>query len=180
MDIDTKLLKGRASDAEIVDHLLSQHYSQIRRFALGVVGDEDSADDVAQQTVLQAVKKIEQYRPQTNMRAWLLRIAMNEARQLLRKRKSRERVFGLWRRNEPVVSPKPETLTIEKERDEKIWRCVSQLEEKHRLPILLRYTEELSTQEIAHVLGIPHGTVRSRLHYAHKQLQGLLKSEVIR
>ena len=73
-----------------------------------------------------------------------------------------------------AVSPSPETLTIQNERDRKLWQAINQLPDRHRLPIILRYSHDLATPEIADILQIPPGTVRSRLHYAHQQLHQIL------
>jgi RNA polymerase sigma-70 factor (ECF subfamily) len=64
---------------------------------------------------------------------------------------------------------------MENEQTRTLWQAIERLDEKHRLPIVLRYYHELSTQEIAEVLGINLGTVHSRLSIARQQLNGDLK-----
>ena len=135
------------------------------------------ADDVAQETLLKAANRIHQYEPHTNLKAWVYRIGLNEARAQLRRQKARQRMQRWFKREgvvETAVSPSPETLTIQNERDAALWQAVSQLPEKQQLPILLRYSHNLSTPEIAQILQLAPGTVRSRLHYAHQKLHHLL------
>ena len=64
---------------------------------------------------------------------------------------------------------------VEAERSEALWRAINSLDEKHRLPIVLRYYHELSTQEIADVLNVNVGTIHSRLSNARARLNGELK-----
>ena len=136
-----------------------------------------AADDVAQETLLKAANRIHQYEPHSNLRAWVYRIGVNEARGYLRRQKARQRMQRWFKHEAEVdtaVSPSPEAQTIQNERDAALWQAVSQLPEKHRLPILLRYSHNLATPEIAEILQLSPGTVRSRLHYAHQKLHHLL------
>jgi RNA polymerase sigma-70 factor (ECF subfamily) len=106
----------------------------------------------------------------------LYTITVNTCRGYLRKRKRRFNLRDLLgRRFEPEErTPCPETVTLRNEGNLQLWNAVNSLGEKHRLPIILRYVEELSTGEIAQVLDISEGTVRSRLHYGCRKLQGRL------
>ena len=64
---------------------------------------------------------------------------------------------------------------MENEADAVLWHVIHRMDEKHRIPIVLRYYHDLSVNEIANVLQIPEGTVHSRLNTARRQLQGILK-----
>ena len=75
----------------------------------------------------------------------------------------------------PSARLSPEREYMQTERSESMWQAINQLDEKHRLPVILRYYDELSTQEIADVLGISVGTVHSRLSIARTRLSGALK-----
>ncbi|MCL4258805.1 MAG: sigma-70 family RNA polymerase sigma factor, partial [Anaerolineales bacterium] len=72
-------------------------------------------------------------------------------------------------------SSNPERAAIAHEHSHAMWQAISSLDEKHRLPVILRYYHELSTQEIAEVLGINLGTVHSRLSIARQQLGAELR-----
>ena len=69
----------------------------------------------------------------------------------------------------------PEEQALRGEAKTQLWQAVNMLDEKRRLPIMLRYLHGLSNQEVAQVMGIREGTVRSRLHYALRELQKRLK-----
>ena len=71
--------------------------------------------------------------------------------------------------------PSVEEDAIQHESDESLWRAIHNMDEKHRIPIVLRYYHDLSVAEIANILQIPEGTVHSRLNTARKQLHEVLK-----
>lgn len=79
----------------------------------------------------------------------------------------------------PVMSSSltPEEAASGNEAERQLWNAVDRLDEKHRLPIILRYTYDLSASEIAETLGISEGTVYSRLHYAREKIQQLLAQD---
>jgi RNA polymerase sigma factor (sigma-70 family) len=71
----------------------------------------------------------------------------------------------------------PETVVIQNEADADLWNAIAELDEKHRLPVILRYYQGLSAAEIAHLLGISEGTVHSRLFTARERLRIHLKEQ---
>ena len=179
-NIDYDLSSGRASEETIVRYLIVQHYTGLHRLAANMLNDADAAEDTVQKTILKAVRLIDQYEPHTNFKAWVYRIALNEVRSTLAKRKRRQRMQTLLRRKwRNVHTPSPELLQMQDEGQQRLWDAVQQLQEKHRLPIILRYLEDLSPAEIAQILDVPVGTIYSRLHYAHNKLFGLLTVEEV-
>ncbi|MCB0035701.1 MAG: RNA polymerase sigma factor [Anaerolineales bacterium] len=171
-EIDQLLARGRVDDARFVELVVHHYYEQLVHLAQTIVHDAAEADDAAQETVLTAAGKREQYTVGSNFRAWLLTICVNICRGQLRKQKARQRMQSLlavWR---PLAerTPSPEVVTIQNEADAALWAAVNRLRDKHRLPIVLRYLHDLPLKEVAQILAINEGTVRSRLHYAQKQL----------
>lgn len=181
LDIDAALEQRRITTDEVVDHLVANYYSGLRRLVQSILRDSDAADDIVQETLIIAANKIDQYKPHTNLKAWVFKIGVNQARMALRKNKSKRRILGLlqgqWRPNN--AAPSSEAALLETERHEQLWTAVQKLKEKHRIPILLRYSQDMKPGEIAEVLDVPVGTIHSRLHHAHKQLRGLLVSEEV-
>ncbi len=158
-----------ALDAEA---LVQQHYPYLYRLAYSIVGDPAEADDVVQESFVTAFKKLEQYEPGTNFRAWLSTIAVNKSRDRLRRRRSRQRLGRTLQAIASLVrsTPSPEEELVRKERDAELWAAVDALGERHRLPVILRYAHNLSIAEIAEILQVKEGTVHSRLHYATEKL----------
>ncbi len=179
LNLDQLLERKQATEDQIVTYLVAHFYEPMRHLALSILHDALAADDVAQETLLKAANRIHQYQPHSNLKAWVYRIGLNEARAQLRRQKARQRMQGWFKREteEATAVPSPETLTMQNERDQKLWQAVNQLPDKHRIPVLLRYSHNLSTPEIAEILQLPPGTVRSRLHYAHQQLHHLLTND---
>lgn len=177
MNLDYLLERKQATEDQIVTYLVGHFYEPIHHLALSILQDALAADDVAQETLLKAASRIHQYEPHSNLKAWVYRIGLNEARGYLRRQKVRQRMQRWLNRETEVdtaVSPSPEAQTIQNEQDAALWQAVNELTDKHRLPILLRYSHNLSTPEIAEIMQLSPGTVRSRLHYAHQKLHHLL------
>lgn len=159
-------------DPYLIEAIVHQHYDGLFRLAVSMGQDPQLADEVAQEVVLTAVARMHQYKQGTNFKGWLFTIAVNHCRQRLRQQKRREQLDRLLWWREP--SPLPEEAVLRQERDQTLWHAVAGLKMKHRLPIVLRYIHGFSLSEIANILQINEGTVKSRLYYAHKQLRGTL------
>ena len=180
INLDYLLERNQATEDQIVTYLVAHYYEPIHHLALTILQDRLAADDVTQETLLKAANRIDQYEPHTNLKAWVYRIGLNEARGYLRRQKRRQRMQQWFKREtelKETAVPSPESQTIQNERDHRLWQAVKELSEKHQLPILLRYSHNLTTPEIAEILQLPPGTVRSRLHYAHQQLHHLLSQD---
>ena len=177
MNLDHLLATGQANDVQIVEYLVQTYYTMLYRLGLHLLRDHDDAEDAAQETILTASQKIGQYQAGTELKAWIYTIGVNTCRAMGRKQQWRNRLHGVlvWLGQEHTdAAASPERQTLRQERDARLWNAINELGEKHRLPLILRYAHDLSTAEIGEVLGINEGTVRSRLHYAHKQLEARL------
>jgi len=181
-DLDRLIQSGRATDEQIVEGFVDIFYTALYHLSISILRDADEAEDATQETLITAVTHLHKYQPGTNLKAWLYTIAVNTNRGFLRKRKSqlnlRNRLQGLF--YQPELLPSPEQAALQTEQDAQLWGAVNALGEKHRLPILLRYLHGLRNCEIAQILDINEGTVRSRLHYACRKLGGQLsRSEIV-
>ena len=174
-DVDQLLLHGEYKETELARAILDAYYTHLHYVSYSILEDSTAADDVVQDTMLTALSKIERYEPGTDLKAWLCRIAINRCRDVLRKRKVREKWYGVWLRVAMVGSPPhtPERRTADHELAGELWQAVDQLDDKHRLPIILHYVHGMTAPEIAEVMGIREGTVYSRLYYACQKLENL-------
>jgi RNA polymerase sigma-70 factor (ECF subfamily) len=171
-----RLVRKTEKDLDlIVETLVDNFYSDLLYLAKTILREDHEAEDVVQETLLIVMSKIDQYEPGTNFKAWLYTIGVNISRKYYRKRKIRQNLSALlekgFLRDESESSP--EETFLKNETDTQLWQAVNSLKEKHRLPIILRYLHGLRCREIAQVLNINEGTVRSRLHYGIKKLQGI-------
>ena len=156
VDVEQLLLQGHFEEAQLAQALLDRYYAPLYNIAFSILNDSAEADDIVQETLLTALGKIGQYEPGTNLKTWLSRIAINRCRDVLRKCKVREKFYAIWLRAGLSGSPlrSPELHTADHELAGELWRAVDQLNDKHRLPVILHYVHDMTAPEIAAVLGI--------------------------
>lgn len=144
--------------APLLTQLVEEQYASLYRFAYRLCGSSADAEDLTQQTFLSAAIKWDQLRDTARARSWLFTILRNQYLKKLR----REAAI-MWERLDDAVDPGDEEL-IELDVDsELLQRALDQLPEEFRVTLILFYFEEFSYQEIAEQLGVPLGTVMSRL-----------------
>src|SRR5713226_4106449 len=135
------------------------------RVARGVLRNTADAEDVAQEALLRAYRQFERLRDRNRFRGWLVRIAFRLALDRLRSGKRREQRDMLW--SQPEHQSRAATA-----------EALAELPEKLRLVLLLAAMEGHTIDEIASMLGIPVGTVKSRIFFARKQLAEKLRCHV--
>lgn len=174
--IDETELVHRAKNGErnAFSELVCIHAQGVRNVIYRLCGDAQIAEDAAQETFIQAWLHLSAYRPQTSLRNWLYRIAVNAATDMLRKEK---RILPTDIGDLPLTEagPGPELLVSQQERTALVQRAVLSLPDACRAVLVLREYEGMSYHEIADALDIPVGTVMSRLNYARKLLKERLK-----
>jgi len=175
-DPDTILRQDIVDREQLAVAMLDRHYAALHFLAYSILGDPDSADDAVQETIIRALDRIDSYRIGSNMKAWLSAIVVNQCRNVLRRRTARQRLTGGLRLLSGSRPPQKssEDRTLSKEAKQDLWAAVDQLSDKHRLPIILRYTHNYSVREISQLLNTREGTIHSRLHRACRQLRGQL------
>ncbi len=144
------------------------------RVALGVLRHREDAEDVAQEAFLRVRRAFASLRDRDRFRAWLVRTAFRLALDCRRghgRRLRREEAVGL----QLAPSPSLEDELARQELQEKVGRAVDALPEKLRLVTILSAVEGHGTREIAGLLGVPEGTVKSRLFLARKALAESLR-----
>lgn len=146
------------------------------RVARGVLRNDADAEDVAQEALLRAYRRFERLRDRTRFRGWLVRISFRLAIDRVRSAKRRELRETLWSQ----VAPRPSTedVAASNEFQEYLERAIEELPEKHRLVLLLAGMQGHSLEEVAAMLAVPPGTVKSRLFFAKKQLAEKLRCHV--
>jgi RNA polymerase sigma-70 factor, ECF subfamily len=146
------------------------------RVARGVLRNSADAEDVAQEALLRAYRRFHRLRDRTRFRAWLVRITFRLALDRARSAKRREARETLWA--QPVPRPTTEDLAASSEFQAHLNRAVEALPEKLRLVLLLSAMEGHTLEEVAALLSLPLGTVKSRLFLARKQLAEKLRCHV--
>jgi RNA polymerase sigma-70 factor, ECF subfamily len=180
--VDTAQLieRCRAGDALAIEALVRAHEQAVYRLALSILDDPAEADEAAQDSFVAALRALKSYRGESAFTTWLYAITLNVCRARLRQRRTWGRLMNSLRallRRRGDAPADPEAVVIQHEADADLWNAVAVLDEKHRLPVILRYYQGLSTAEIAQVLGISEGTVHSRLFTARERLRAQLKEQ---
>lgn len=168
-DLVARTLAGeRAAFGELVE----RYAPQARRVARAVLGDPDEADDAAQDGFLSALVKLGQYDARRPFGPWLMRIVANAATDRRRRRQVR-RVEPL----DPGLvggGPRPDAEAVRSELGERLRAALAELPPRRRTAVVLFDVEGYSHAEIAGMLGIPEGTVRSEVFHARRRLRALL------
>lgn len=149
----------------------------IYSFCCHLTHNRQEADDLYQDTFLTALEFLDRLDAKRNPKSCLLSVAVNQWRNRKRKSAWRRRITGVQVSLEsmdmefPTVQETLEEALVSQEEARMVRKAVSVLPEKYRLPVLLFYMEDLKLAEIAAVLKLPQGTVKSRLFQARKVLQ---------
>ena len=146
------------------ERAFAEHWADVFRFALAWTNEWGSAEDIAQEAFLSAVRSLDRFDRRRQFGPWLHRIVVNRAIDWARARALRPEA-------EAVDAPAPERP----EHDEELLRELDHLSPEHRAVIVLRYLLEYTPGEIAELLELPRGTVNSRLRRGLDRLQERLE-----
>jgi len=138
------------------------------RVALGVLRNAADAEDVAQEAVLRSYRRFGRLRDPSRFRAWLVRISFRLALDHGRSARRRQQRETAWATDLP--KPTAEDIAASNEFGRRLHEAMQALSEKSRLVLLLTSMDGYSLEEVAELLQVPVGTVKSRLHCARKQL----------
>ena len=159
-----------------LQELIDSHGDRLVRSACLLCGDETEAQDLVQETFVQALKSAHRFRGDSAIYTWLHGILLNLCRRYLRKQK--RLVFD----EEPLLKEtSPPCPVDESDRDfcaAGLAVALRKLSPEDREVIVLRYYEEMRIEEIARQIGASKGTVKSRLHYAVRHLEKLIPTEM--
>ena len=184
-DLDL-VTRCQAGDTEAFDELVSRYRTRVFGMIYNMVHSEQDAWDLAQDSFVKAWKSIKRFRGRSTFYTWVYRIVMNVTIDWLRKKQIKgggaefDDAIQLTE-VEPASKTVPKSGALPHERMEqneiraRIDKAIAQLSAEQRAVILMKEIEEMQYHEIAETLGCSIGTVMSRLFYARKKLQNLLK-----
>jgi len=185
---DTELLRRYlAGEEEAFAALVRRYERELFSFLLRFTGEASLAEDVFQDTFLQLHLSAASFDPDRRLKPWLFTIAANKARDAMRRRYRRQAApldaaispeDGRTRYADLMPSdvPAPEESLSNQETRQTVQTIVNEMPENLRAVLLLSYFHDLPYKEIAEVLGVPLGTVKSRLHVAVKQFASRWKA----
>ena len=147
--------------------LVQEHSRSMYRSARALLPGDAQAQDAVGEAVLLAWQSFEKLRDYQAAKSWLVRITVNCAYAQLR----RDRRLVELEKAEKVAVPEKEELP------ENLWQAVLRLPEEQRLAVTLYYYEDMPVAQIARTLGVPQGTIKSRLNRGRERLRKLLEEE---
>lgn len=166
--------QARSTSLDDIDSIVTLYQPRVFRFLLATLRDHDAAETLTQETFLRAWNARQSFREDCSVSTWLMRIALNLARDHTRTGR-----FRFWKRvattaveasdvagSLPSRQRSAESHLIARQKVEAIWDTVGKLSQRQRSIFLLRFMEEMEIPEIAAATGLPLGTVKSHLYRA--------------
>lgn len=170
MEDEAILVKAaKSGDQRSLAELLRNNYKLLYQYALKLTMDKSRAEDLAQETMLKAIERIPAFQERSKFSTWLIAIASRLAIDKSRRRKREDK----WLKDEMRTSHhnlRHETMKIMEEWPDAM-QALAGLEEHHRMPVLLKYYYGYSQEEIADMLEIRTGTVKSRINAGIKRIR---------
>jgi RNA polymerase sigma-70 factor (ECF subfamily) len=180
---DHVLVKAHVGgDQKAFEVLFRKYRDVVHRLVYSIVRDETLVQDVVQEVFLLVYRHLHKFRQDSAFKTWVYRIAVNEAiRHLSRLKRWQPLPEGDFESQVTTttlvvssIGESPERMLIESEQRAHIAAAIERMKAHHRLILNLFYLEELPVQEIARILDIPEGSVKSRLFYARDALKKVL------
>jgi RNA polymerase sigma-70 factor (ECF subfamily) len=173
----------RQRDPDAFAALFETYSDKLFRVAVGLLGDEDEAEGVVQETFLRLFEKLDQFEGRARLSTWLYRVAHNASIDRLRRQHPTQSLEPDPETSTPFLpaiftdwSQAPDTMFASDETHRELEQCITSLPESLRSTFVLREIENLSTEETAGVLGIKQGAVKVRLHRARLLLRECLST----
>jgi len=172
------ILQAQAGDRHSFDQLVAQAYPLVFNTAYRILGDHDAAADATQTSFVRAYRSLRTFRGSSSFTTWLYRIVSNVCLDMVRRRKRQAQSLTLdsdeesqGERDIPDERDHPERLLLETELQQAVHRALQTLSPEHRVVLTLYDLAGFSYEEIAAMLKLPLGTVKSRLNRARLALR---------
>ena len=169
------LREAQRGSAEALEELFRRHWRRAHRAAFLVVGDSAAAEDIAQESFLAAIRALDRFDRRRPFGPWLHRIAVNRAIDFARARALRGET-GLPAFEQPGVHGQAAPAERSDAISDELLAALADLGPEHRAVVVLRYVLEYTPGEIGEILGLPRGTVNSRLRRGLDRLRPAIEA----
>ncbi|MFW5952145.1 MAG: RNA polymerase sigma factor [Gemmatimonadota bacterium] len=176
--VETELIRQCQAGAQrFYEPLVRAYEPEAHRLAMGMLGDGDMAHDAVQQAFIKAYDGLDRFELGRSFRPWFLQILRNQCRDMLRRQKAG---FETKRMDEVLEERLPSSSSPEGDHRrtaarELLWKGLGRISVDHREVLVMKELEGFNYAEIAEALGIPEGTVASRLYHARRALRAALE-----
>lgn len=176
--------KARKGDTAAFSELFNIYYQKVLRTAYCIIKDKQFAEDIAQEAFIKVYARIDKLSSAEAFEVWLYRITVNLCTSMFRKTGKFKELQSTELLDEDMQTEGNDNditgnLVAHKELYIKIMDSIQLLSEKHRVVLTLFYFNNMSIKEIAEVLNSTEGTIKSRLHYAKKEIRKMLSVQGI-
>jgi len=167
----------REGERRAVEEVYLAHHTAIRGFARRLVGDTAAAEDVVHETFVALPKAIRRFRGEGSLRSFLIGVAANHSRRhvrsAMRRRRATERLAAHEELQDRTVDATHQLIT--KQMADRLWAALDELPLDQRIAFVLCEAEQRTSVEVAKMVGVPEGTVRTRLYHAKRKLREILE-----
>ncbi len=153
-------------ERDVFDCTARRYQDTVYRIALHMFASVPDAEDAVQEVFLRLYLRQEPFESQEHLRRWLIRVTVNLCRDILK---------SPWRKRRVPLNALPDPPTFDRQEELELYQVVMSLPESHRTVLDLYYYEDLSTKEIAELLGLSQSAVTTRLGRARARLKDALK-----
>ncbi|MBC8114999.1 MAG: sigma-70 family RNA polymerase sigma factor, partial [Candidatus Saccharimonas sp.] len=173
---DAELIEAhRRGEASAVEVLVARHLARVRSLLFQLVLNRDEADELTQEVFVSVLRNLDGFRGEASFTTWLHRIAVNTARQAVRRANSRRSASARTARDSNGEAAVPEAELIRNEQRDRVQRALATLSLPLRSAVVLTVMQGLSAGEAAEIEGCPLGTMYWRVHEARRLLRDELK-----
>lgn len=177
-DDDDLVARLRRGERVAIGEAYAAHHAAVRAFARRLVGDEGAAEDIVHDVFVRLPDVIARYRGESALRGFLIGVAANRARHHIRAAIRRRRAMEKLATREREPATKPDDVAMRRRLADRLSMALDKLPMDQRVAFVLCEVEQRSAVEVASILDVPDGTVRSRLFHARKRLRELLAPEL--
>lgn len=163
--------------SKVLRELMETYGDDVWNFAYFLTRRSDAADDISQDVFLNAYNKLYSFRGECSVKSWLLTITRNKALHYLKSAFIRKVTLLDTILQRKDTSPSAENVVFDRMETASLWNHVMELPRKFREALILDYHYGLTTKEMANLLEVSEGTVKSRLHRAKRKLSSMLEKE---
>jgi RNA polymerase sigma-70 factor (ECF subfamily) len=179
-NVDRQTLEAlRAGERRAWEKVLAMCRRQVFNIAYGFAGNAEDAEDWAQEALLQVYRRIGTFRGDADLSTWVYRVTVNVCIGKIRRRKSNTSSLDEMDDHAMPAIEDPTPSILSREEEAIVRSAVAQLPPKLSPPVILHYFQGLGYDEIAKVLDIPLGTVKSRINRAKMLLKDMLKEYIM-